>query len=114
MVLSFVENNFGEGHGAEKPIDFEEWVNTEKAENSFNFDITGATESDLIIYIGPSGPDAWAEVGAAYGAGVPIFGLHAKGEQIGLMRRMVSWFNDYKWLLDEIEEKQHLLVHGEE
>jgi len=102
-ILSFIENNYGEGHGAVKPINFEEWVKTDQAEDSFAFDTKGATESDLVIYIGPSGTDACAEVCAAWGAGVPILGLWAKGEQAGLMRKMVSWYDDFNILLNEVE-----------
>ena len=99
-VLSFVENNHGEGHSFDKPIYFEEWVKTPLADRSFKYDIDGATKSDVVIYIGPSGTDAWAEVGAAYGAGIPIFGLWAKGEPSGLMRKMMSaWTNDYQEIL---------------
>ena len=108
-VRSFVENNFGEGHGAEKPMDFEAWIRTEQADNSFRYDTKGAMESDLIIYISPSGTDAWAEVGAAYGAGRYIFGLHAKGEPAGLMRKMMDqWFDDYHRLLDAVNELSEL------
>ncbi|GEM_PF-5218004 len=67
------------------------------------YDTKGATSSDIVIYIGPSSCDAWAEVGAAWYADVPVFGLWAKNEQIGLMRRMVSaWFSSYEALLDTI------------
>lgn len=103
-VLSFVENNHGEGHGANKPINFDEWVWTEQGEKSFKYDTAGATKSDLVIYIGPSGTDAWAEVGAAWAAGVPIIGLWAKGEPAGLMRRMVTWFDDYMSLLKWVKK----------
>jgi len=105
-VLSFVENNYGEGHGPNKPINFEKWVKTEKAWNSFTYDTNGATQSDFVIYISPSGLDAWAEVGAAWGCGKPvILGLHAKGESVGLMRRMIAaWFNNYQDLLNAINE----------
>ncbi len=102
-VLSFVENNYGEGHGAEKPISFDEWVKTEKAEQSFIYDTDGATKSDLVIYIAPSGKDAAAEVGAAWASRVPVIGLYAKGEDFGLMRKMVKkWFMSYSDLLDAI------------
>lgn len=102
-VLSFVENNHNEGHGAEKPVDFEAWVRTEQAARSFAYDTTGTTESDLVIYIGPSGTDAWAEVGAAWASGVMIFGLWAKGEPAGLMRGLVDkWFTDYRQLLEAL------------
>ena len=102
-VLSFVENNFGEGHGAEKPIDFEEWVLTEQAQNSFDYDTDGATNSNLVVYISPSGADAWGEVGAAWASGVPVIGLWAKGEQAGLMRKMVEWTNSYQELLEVVK-----------
>ena len=102
-VFSFVENNYSEGHGAEKPVNFEEWVLTDKAIQSFKYDTDGATRNDLVIYIGPSGTDAWAEIGAAWGSGVPIYGLWAKGEPAGLMRKMVEWFSDYRELLRIVE-----------
>lgn len=104
-VFSFVENNHGEqaGHLAVEngiPLDFDKWIWSERGAASFEYDLQGATTSDLVIYVGPSGIDAWAEVGAAFSCSVPIYGLWAKGEQVGLMRRMVSlWFTDYKELL---------------
>jgi hypothetical protein len=119
-VLSFVRNNHGEqaGHLAlsddGKPMNFDEWVWSDRGLKSFEYDTGSATKTDLVIYIGPSGTDAWAEVGAAWASGVPIFGLHAKGEQAWLMRRMVDWFDDYVSLIDAIEpgaatEYRHLL-----
>lgn len=89
-VFSFVENNYGEGHGPDKTMDFDEWVRTDEARRSFEYDTRGATESDLVIYVGPSGTDAWAEVGAAWAKGIFIAGLWAKGEPAGLMRRMMD------------------------
>jgi hypothetical protein len=112
-VLSFVENNNGEqaGHLATEngiPLDFNEWVWSERGAASFEYDLLGATTSRLVIYLGPSGVDAWAEVGAAFGCGIPIYGLWAKGEQAGLMRRMVSlWFTDYRELLTACENFKH-------
>ena len=74
----------------------EEWVGTDRADKCFQYDTEGATTSDVLVYIGPSGTDAWAEVGAAWARGIPIVGLWAKGEQAGLMRKMVSyWVTDY-------------------
>lgn len=106
-VMSFVENNHGEqkGHAATdengKPIPIEEWIASERGRASFVFDTDGARLSDLVIYIGPSGTDAWAEVGIAWSNGVMIYGLWAKGEQAGLMRRLVSrWFDNYRDLLE--------------
>lgn len=104
-ILSFVENNNGEqaGHLAVEngiPLDFDKWVASERGAVSFEYDLMGATTSDLVIYISPSGIDAWAEIGAAFACSVPIYGLQAKGERAGLMRRMISlWFTDYRELL---------------
>ena len=102
-VVSFVENNYGEHDGA-KPVDFEEWILTPEADKSFKFDTDGATRSDLVIYISPSGTDAWAEVGAAWASGVPVLGLHAKGEQSGLMRKMIHWHPNVTELMLNVDE----------
>ncbi len=101
-VLSFVENNHGE-KGEEKSMPFEEWVHSEWGTKSFVYDTDGATKADLVIYISPSGTDAWAEVGAAWASGKKIIGLWSKGEQCGLMRRMVQWFDNYLELLLFVE-----------
>ena len=61
----------------------------------FDFCAKSATTADLLIYIGPSGCDAWAEIGAAYGSGVNIFGLLAKNEEVGIMRHMIKDINKY-------------------
>lgn len=102
-VLSFVENNHGENPDAkkkdEKPIPFDEWCWSESGRRSFDYDTSGAMWSDLVIYIGPSGKDAAAELGMAFAKGVTIFGLHGKGEDFGLMRRMIEWKFDYQELL---------------
>lgn len=103
-VLSFVENNHGERPDS-KNLPFEEWVRTEDAEKSFAYDTNGAMHSDLVIYISPSGKDAAAELGMAYAKGVPIIGLYAKGEDFGLMRKMMSsWVKDYEELLEALEQ----------
>ena len=98
-VLSFVENE-----GLENVKRFEEWVNTPDADQCFEFDTNGATKSDLVIYISPSGKDAAAEVGAAWASGITILGLFAKGEDFGLMRKMISqWFDSYTYMLQIID-----------
>lgn len=97
-VLSFVEAD-GQYTGAES---FEEWLQSESADRVFSFDTNSAMFSDLVIYLGPSGTDAWAEVGAAYASGVPVLGLWAKGEPAGLMRKMVVWYEDYSALLSAV------------
>lgn len=117
-VFSFVENNHGERDGYlatenGKVIPFDEWVWSERGLKSFCFDTAGATESDLVIYLGPSGTDAWAEVGAAWASNVRVYGLWAKGEPAGLMRRMVfRWHTDYKALLESVAELNEPLTVG--
>lgn len=107
-VISWVENNYGENpDNADntKKVDFEAWVKSPESDQSFNFDTKGATECDLLIYYSPGGggKDACCEMGAAYGAGVRIYGLWAKGEDLGLMRKMVDrWFTRFEDLLEAI------------
>ncbi len=101
-VKSFVENNNFEH---ERKIPFDEWVWSSEGAQSFEFDTSATIYSDLVIYIGPSGCDAWAEVGAAWAAGTTVFGLMSKGEQIGLMRRMATWFKSVDELIDALNIK---------
>ena len=101
-VHSFVREAINTEGRTEIKFDFDQWINSEDGERKFDYDLHGATKSDLVIYIGPSGTDAWAELGAAWASGVPIVGLYAKGEQSGLMRRMVTWVSDYRELLREL------------
>lgn len=104
-VISFVRKAVDDEKRANLRFDVEEWIASKDGETKFLYDTEGATQSDLVIYIGPSGTDAWAEVGAAWGAGVPILGLWSKGEQAGLMRRMMdAWFDDYRSLINAVRE----------
>jgi len=100
-VISFIRKAAqDEGRANFGSFSLDEWIASKAGLDKFNYDVTGATQSDLVVYIGPSGMDAGCEIGAAYQAGVPIYGLWAKGEQIGLMRHMVSkWFKDYREIL---------------
>lgn len=104
-VVSWIENNFGENHNhVTKKFDFETWVNSTESDQSFEFDTNGATTCDLLIYVGPSGKDAAAECGMAWAKGIPIIGLYAKGEDLGLMRKMMSsWHSRYTDLIEAIE-----------
>lgn len=105
-VVSFVRQAAEtEGRVRFGKLDIEEWLASKDAERKFEFDTAGATGSDLVIYIGPSGSYAWAEVGAAWASGVPVLGLWAKGEASGLMRRMMtSWHKDYRDLLEAVRQ----------
>ncbi len=80
------------------------FINSEEGRRVFHFCADSATGADLLIYLGPSGCDAWAEVGAAYGRGIPVLGLLAKSEDVGLMRHMVRrWYTSVGELLPAIE-----------
>ena len=104
-VRSFVEKAVCDEGRAGLEFDVNAWIDSEDGERKFQFDTDGATQSDLVVYIGPSGTDAWAEVGAAWAAGVTIVGLWAKGEPAGLMRRMVHWGGDYREVLEYVDVK---------
>jgi len=92
-VLSFVETAAEVEHSAHGGADPAAWIASEDGLTKFHYDTNAATTSDLVIYIGPSGCDAWAEVGAAWAAGVPVWGLWSKNERVGLMRRMMTnWY----------------------
>ena len=115
-VKSFVENNHGEQKAHEatkdgKPIPFDDWCWSERGTKSYEFDTHWAMNSDLVVYVGPSGKDAAFECGAAFGRGVPLFALHAKGEDFGLMRRAFRWFDTYRDLLDGIEGRIYDVEH---
>lgn len=112
-VASFVEkaDNLEEEakHGK---LAFDDWVWSDCGLDKFNYDTHNAMTADLVVYISPSGTDAWAEVGAAWARNVPVVGLCAKGEQAGLMRRMVQWLNsigELELLFDKIEEPGGLM-----
>jgi hypothetical protein len=103
QVFSFVENPFGE-HLDMTPAGFGKWILSKGGAKAFKYDTDGATKCDLVIYISPSGTDAWAEVGAAWASGVTVLGLYAKGEQSGLMRLMVKWFDHVFELLAVLDD----------
>lgn len=112
-VMSWVENNFGETHNhVTKKFSFEEWVNSSESDQSFDYDTKGATTADLVIYLGPSGKDAAAECGMAWAKGIPIVGLWAKGEDFGLMRKMMlAWYNRYPDLLKAVNEYEPIKLY---
>ena len=85
--------------------ELEHFIYSPEGRRVFDFCANSAVGCDLVIYLGPSGCDAWAEVGAAYGRGIPILGLLAKSEDVGLMRLMIrSWHNSVTGLLEAVQE----------
>jgi len=103
-VKSFVrEAAHREPTGFDLVPSLDKWINSPDGARKFQFDSSSAETCDAVIYLGPSGADAWAEIGIAFGAGNKnIFGLTAKGESIGLMRRMVKWCTTVDELLDAV------------
>ncbi len=84
-------------------LELTSFINSDEGRRIFRFCVDSATRADMVIYLGPSGCDAWAEVGAASGSGVPVLGLLAKAEDVGLMRHMVrDWFSSVSGLLDAV------------
>lgn len=99
-VISWIENNYGEGHAYNEIQNFEEWVQTLGAEKAWRFDVDGAKECDILIYYGNAGKDASFECGIAFANGAVMLGLYAKGEDFGLMRRSFDhWFYTYEDLV---------------
>lgn len=76
----------------------------------FKFCAEACARADLLIYLGPAGQDAACEVGMAYAAGVPVYGLAAPTEKPGLIltRAVSRWFATAKELLAEIEARPPL------
>lgn len=117
-VVSWIENNFGEDHNhVTKKMDFETWVNSPDSYQSFEFDTLGAMDCDIFIYYGPAGMDACAELGIAWREAqlferknqLLILGLWAKGESLGLMRKMVDcWFSRPSELLEYVKDRYHV------
>ncbi len=81
----------------------DKWVESKDGFNKFLIDINEVTSCKLVIYISPSGTDAWAEIGAAYANGIPIIGFWSKKESSGLMRHMVRWVYSLDELLSQVE-----------
>ena len=108
-VMSFVRKAI-QAEGRDLKFDIEEWIASKDGWQKFYYDLDSAMAADVVIYIGPSGTDAWAEVGAAWAKGVPIYGLWTKGEQAGLMRLMVWWYKDVFELLKDIPTTQQCLI----
>jgi hypothetical protein len=82
------------------------WIDSPEAAQVCRANLERAVAADLVIYAG-GGCDAWAEVGAAVGAGVPVWGLRMTDEPIGINRHMIDdWFDDSLELLAALTKCQ--------
>ena len=72
----------------------------------FTFCAAACGQADLVIYLGPAGQDAAAEVGIAYAHGVPVLGLAGPLEAPGLIltRCVKQWFTQVNQLLAGLTE----------
>lgn len=103
-VVSWIENNFLETYVSPN-FSFNDWLKTDGAFRSFDFDTEGAANCDLFILYTYAGNDAHAEMALAWQNKIPIIGLHQKGYEPGLMSKMVlKWYYRYTELLEAIEE----------
>lgn len=109
-VLSFIESNRDLGHVA--PADSYEFYNSDTASKIFSKDLKDITEADMVIYLSPSGVDAAAEVGFAYGQGCIVLGLAVAKDRdgvpqeitFGLMRLMIDeWYADTETMIADME-----------
>jgi hypothetical protein len=103
-VLSFVRN----GDGWQPGFDFDSWLSTPAATKKFEWDRAAIESAGLVVYLGPAGCDAWAEVGYAVAQKKLVLGLTAKGEQIGLMRKLVYWSSSLDVLLRTIDDNARI------
>jgi hypothetical protein len=73
----------------------------------FDFCHKACRQAEAVIYLGPAGQDAAAEVGIAFASGVPVLGLAGPLEAPGLiLNRCVSrWFAQVGELLAYLEQK---------
>lgn len=110
-VISWVENNYGENHNhVTKKFSFDEWLNSEESDASFEFDTNGCKECDLMIFYTYAGCDAHAELGVAWAHNKIILGFYQKGAELGLMSKMIrDWVSRYTDVLDYVENYQQIL-----
>ncbi len=79
-----------------------EWKLSASSKASFEYEVNWSTKSDLVIYVGQGDATAWALVGLARGAKVPVYGIVDRQEDVVTMRDLVQWFNGDE-LIDEVE-----------
>ena len=73
----------------------------------FDFCTEACGRADAVLYIGPAGQDSACEVGIAYAAGVPVFGIAGPLEEPGLILRKCvrCWFQTAGDFLDYFDKE---------
>lgn len=84
--------------------DFDRLKNEDPQGAAFAYCSRALGSADLVVYIGPSGCDASAELGIAFAAGVPVWGVLGPGEQPGVMIKgcVTRWFPNLDALVEEL------------
>ncbi len=102
-VSSFTEHGPKPGE-LDKWGGFEGWIQSESGQNKFDWDMEAIANADVVVYLGPSGADSWAEIGYANGRVVPVYGLTSwKREPIGINRLMVAWLDSVDTFIEVLE-----------
>lgn len=102
-VASFVE------YGAQQyEIDqcggLEYWISVGRGKEVFEQNIQRIKDAYILVYLGPSGIDTWAEVGYAYALGKNVYGItNTLKDKVGLNRRMIVWVDNFETLLEAME-----------
>jgi len=88
------------------PVQRRTALDSDKYGHIFEFCTEACGTADLVIYLGASGQDSGTEVGIAYNAGVPVYGLSGPLEAPGLIlaRAVSRWFGKTSELLAVVEE----------
>lgn len=84
--------------------DFERRKDEDPRGRAFAFCSQACAGADLVIYLGPSGCDASCELGIAFAAGAPVWGVAGPEERPGVMVKgcVGRWFEDMAALIDEL------------
>lgn len=101
-VTSCVESTCAElDNHVIKGMDYNEWLSCDASKEAFKDTVRDACSSDLVLYCGDGDKDAVAEMAIAWTVGIPIYGLRVDGEDLRLMRKMVTlWFGTVERLLE--------------
>jgi hypothetical protein len=89
-----------------RPDDRRAALDSDESGRIFAFCTEACGTADLVIYLGAAGQDSGTEVGIAYNAGVPVYGLSGPLEAPGLIlaRAVSRWFSKPGELLAAVEE----------
>jgi hypothetical protein len=88
------------------PLALKMWLKTSEAQIRIERCVAAAMSAAVMIYVGPAGADAAAEIGLAFASGTEILGLSSSlaQEPMTIMRKLVKqWFADVDFMLNFID-----------